>query len=202
MSYRLYYSPIRGRGEQIRVLLHALDVPFENEHVNGERFRELRSQQPPPLDFAALPMLEDGEFRLVQGPVIMAYIGRAHGASPSTPRQAARAESITLAAEDLRMQYFKLFGDDAAAKQAEFLDGPWTNRWLPAFERLLESNESTQHFVGRDLTFADAAVWDVLDAFSTYIEGASVKGAPGLQAFYDDFAARGSVAKYLGARPA
>jgi glutathione S-transferase len=202
MSYRLHYFSIRGRGEQIRLLFAALGVPYENVAVTGERFGEMRADGPSSLVFGALPMLEDGELRLVQGPVIMAFIGRAHGAAPSDPKAAALAESITLGAEDLRMKYFGLFGDTAADKQKEFLEGAWTARWLPAFEYLLERNGSSEHFVGAELTFADAAVWDVLNAMVTYIAGASLNSAPRVKAFYDSFAARPAVAKYLSERPA
>lgn len=201
MSYRLYYFPIRGRGEQIRVLLAALEVPYDSEVVNGERFGALREEGPELLTFGALPMLEDGDLRLVQGPVIMAYIGRAHGGAPSDPQAAAMAESITLGAEDLRMKYFGLFGDDAVAKRKEFVEGNWSSRWLRSFESLLERNSSADHFVGDSLTFADAAVWDVLDAMVTYIDGASLDSAPRVAAFYESFASRPAVAKYLAERP-
>ena len=30
MNYKLYYFPIRGRGEQVRLVLHTLEVPFED----------------------------------------------------------------------------------------------------------------------------------------------------------------------------
>jgi len=202
MGYRLYYFSIRGRGEQIRLLLAALEVPYEDVHVSAEEFGKLRAQGPAALTFGALPMLEDGDLRLVQGPVIMAYVGRAHGAAPSDPKAAALAESITLGAEDLRMKYFGLFGDGAAEKRKDFLDGHWTARWLPAFEHLLESNGSSEHFVGSDLTFADAAFWDVLNAMVTHIEGASLHSSPRLKQFYDAFAARPAVAAYLAGRPA
>ena len=201
MSYRLFYFPIRGRGEQIRVLMHALEVPFEEVAVDGKLFGELKAEGPSTLNFGAVPMLEDGGFRLVQGPAIMAYIGRQHGGAPSDPKESARADSITLGAEDLRMKYFGLFGDGAEKKQKEFLEGNWTSRWLPAFDSLLEANDSKDHLVGDQLSFADAAVWDVLDAMVTYIDGATLSGASRLQGFYESFAARSAVAKYLAQRP-
>jgi glutathione S-transferase len=139
---------------------------------------------------------------LVQGPAIMSYLGHKYGAAPAGAQQTARAEAITLGAEDLRIQYFKLFGDGAEAKQADFASGAWTERWLPSFEGLLELAGSREHFVGQRLTFADVAVWDVLDAVITYTKPARLDGFQRLQAFYDAFAARPAVAKYLAARPA
>jgi glutathione S-transferase len=202
MALKLFYFPIRGRGEQVRLLLHALGVPFEDVRVGRDEFMAMKQEGPRTLTFGSLPMLQDGDFRLVQGPAIMSYLGRGHGAAPADAKAAARAEAITLGAEDLRIQYFKLFGDGAEAKQAEFASGPWVMRWLPNFEGLLELAGNREHFAGRELTFGDVAVWDVLDAVITYTKPASLAGFSRLQAFYDSFAARPAVAKYLAVRPA
>jgi glutathione S-transferase len=198
---KLYYFPFRGRGEQIRLLFHALEVSFDDVHVLREEFGALKKERPSELAFGSLPMLEDGDFRLVQGPAIMSYVGRKHGPALGDPQLSAKAEAITLGAEDLRVQYFKLFGDDAEAKQAEFVAGNWTGRWLPSFEGLLELGGRSDHFVGDELSFADVAVWDVLNAMVTYIEPASLDGFVRLQEFHDGFAARPAVASYLAARP-
>ena len=70
MSYTLYYFPIRGRGEQVRLFLHALEVPFDDVLVQRDQFLELKKQGPAMLTFGSLPMLQEdaeGAFRLCQG---------------------------------------------------------------------------------------------------------------------------------------
>jgi hypothetical protein len=52
------------------------------------------------------------------------------------------------------------------------------------------------------MSFADVAVWDVLNAFVTYIEPATLAGFTRVQAFYDAFAAKPQVAKHIASRPA
>src|SRR4029078_1391261 len=89
---RLHYWPKRGRAEQIRVLLNELDQPYEDVHLDGEKFRELRARRPRVLWFGSIPMLEDGELRLVQGPVILSYLARKHGIAPARLEDAARAD--------------------------------------------------------------------------------------------------------------
>src|ERR1700743_3327998 len=143
MSYRLWYFPVRGRGEQIRLFLHALGQPFENVPVTRDRLAELKKEGPQLLAFGSLPLLEDGDFRLVQGPVIMSYLAHRHGLTPENLQQAAQASVITLGAEDLRSKYFSLFGEGSEAKQAAFLAGDWKIRWLPSFEGLLKLNGNT-----------------------------------------------------------
>ena len=196
MAYRLLYFPFRGRGEQIRLLLHALEIEYEDVSVGKPRLMELKQQGPEALLFGAVPLLEDGDFKLAQGPAIIAYLGRKHGAAPSDPELAAQADALTLGAEDMRSKYFGLFGDDKEAKQTAFVEGDWTKRWLPAFEWLL-STGSDAHLVGDSLSYADIAVWDALDGFVVYVDGANFDGFPRVSAFYDAIAARPALAGYL-----
>lgn len=197
MSYKLYYFPIRGRGEQIRLLFRALDIAFEDVHVKGDAFQKLKKQGPATLAFGSLPMLEDGAFRLCQGPAILSYLARKHNAAPSDPQLSAKADAIAWGAEDLRMRYFKLFGDEAETKQAEFVAGDWQQRWLPNLDGLLALNGVSGHFVGERLSHADIAMWDVLDAILINIKTATLDGFSHLQAFYDAIRSRPAVAAYV-----
>ena len=197
MSYKLYYFSIRGRGEQVRLFLHALEIPFEDILVKRDQFLELKKQGPATLYFGSLPMLEDGEFRLCQGPAIISYLARKHGAAPSDPQLSAKADAIAWGAEDLRMRYFKAAGKDKEQEQSEFVSGDWKTRWLPSLDGLLELNGNTGHFVGDQLSHADIAVWDVLDAILANIPSASLEGFSGLQAFYNGVRSRPAIAAYI-----
>ena len=203
MSYTLYYFPIRGRGEQVRLFLHALEIPFDDVLVNRDQFLELKKQGPSMLTFGSLPMLQEdaegaeGAFRLCQGPVILSYLARTHDVAPSDPQLSARADAIAWGAEDLRMRYFKLFGDGTEKARAEFVAGDWQTRWLPSLNGLLALNGNTGHFVGDQLTHADIAVWDVLDAIVGSIESARLDDFSRLQAFYDSVRSRPAVAAYI-----
>ena len=202
MSYKLYYFSIRGRGEQVRLFLHALELPFEDVLVKSDQFLELKKQGPSTLYFGSLPMLEDGDFRLCQGPVILSYLARQHGAAPNDSQLGAKADAIAWGAEDLRTRYFKLLGDDGEKAQSEFVAGDWKTRWLPSLNGLLELNGNSGHFVGDQLTHADLAVWDVLDAILENIQSASLDNYSGLQAFYDSVRSRPAVAAYVESRTA
>lgn len=201
MSYRLWYFPFRGRGEQVRLLLHALGQPFENVPVKREELLELKKQGPRVLPFGSLPVLQDGEFRLAQGPIILSYLARKHGIAPTDPQEAARADSIALGAEDLRTKFFALLGEGAAEKQATFLATEWKTRWLPSLEGLLAQNASNDFFVGDHLTHADIAVWDAVDGVLTRMPKASLEGFPGLQRFCKQIQTLPALANYLAKRP-
>ena len=115
---------------------------------------------------------------------------------------AAKADAIAWGAEDLRTRYFKLLGDDGEKAQSEFVAGDWKTRWLPSLNGLLELNGNSGHFVGDQLTHADLAVWDVLDAILENIQSASLDNYSELQAFYDSVRSRPAVAAYVESRTA
>ena len=201
MSYKLYYFPFRGRGEQVRLLLHALEQPFEDERIRRATFVEMKKEGAGRLAFGSVPMLEDGDLRLVQGPIIMSYLARKHDIYPSSLSDGARADSYALGAEDARSRLYDTFGDDQDEKQAAFVAGDWANRWLPSFDSLLELNGNPQHFVGGTLSHADVAIWDALDQICGRLPGASLDSHPRLSAFQAAFAARPAIARYLAERP-
>lgn len=201
MSYRLWYFPIRGRAEQIRLLLNVLGQPYEDVPMGRDRLMELKKEGPKALMFGSLPVLEDGELRLAQGPVIMGYLARKHGIAPTDLQLAAKADAITLGAEDLRSKFFGLLsGEGAEEKQASFLAGDWHNRWLPSLEKLLELNGNTGFFVGSSVTHADIAVWDALDGMLTRVKGASLEGFPALLKFREHIAALPQLAPHIQRR--
>jgi glutathione S-transferase len=109
MTYRLFYWAKRGRGEQVRLLLNDLGQDYEDIHVAiGDEFKQMREEGPGTLYFGSVPMLQDGDFKLAQGPAIMNYLGRKHGIMPRDPQAAAKTEAMVLGAEDMRMAYFRL----------------------------------------------------------------------------------------------
>lgn len=194
---RLTYWNKRGRGEQVRLLLNELEEPYEDVHVaKGDEFRALQDRGPSVLPFGSIPLLEDGDFRLVQGPVILGYLARKHDMLPDDLKTQARADAIALGAEDLRMQYFQLFGPEAEAKQRSFLEGRWSQRWLPRLDELLET-EGSGFFVGKRISHGDIAMWDALDAMTTWVEGATLEEHAHLKKFYEHIKARPPIAKYL-----
>jgi len=197
MTYRLTYWNKRGRGEQVRLLLQELGESYEDVYIDRQKLLELKKLGAKVLYFGSIPMLEDGDFRLCQAPVILSYLARKHGLAPESRKGAAKADALVLGAEDLRIQYFGLFGPGAAEKQRAFVDGQLRTRWLPSFEGHLEINDSDRYFVGSSLTHADVAVWDVFDSLSTWVSGVALDDYPRLQAFQRAFAERPRIASYL-----
>ena len=156
MTYRLTYWRKRGRGEQIRLMLNLLGQDYVDVPVTqGPEFDSLQAKGPGTLYFGSIPLLEDGDFKLVQAPVILGYLARKHGLLAKDPRVEARADAIALGAEDLRIDYFRVIGARAAERQEAFLTGKFSQRWLPNLEGLLVATDDSRYFVGRGYTHAD-----------------------------------------------
>ena len=132
----------------------------------------------------------------------MNYLGRKHGLMSNDLQAAAKTEAIVLGAEDMRMAYFRAFGDsdEALEKQALFVKDQWKPRWLPSWNELLELNGDNGFFVGSELTQADIAVWDALDAITHRIEGANFGDYDRLVRFHESIGRRSGIANYLSSR--
>lgn len=196
MTYRLTYWSKRGRGEQVRLMLNLLGQDYVDVPVTqGPEFEVLQAEGPATLYFGSVPLLEDGDFKLVQGPVILGYLARKHGILAKDPQTEARTDAIALGAEDLRMDYFR--GLRSADRQEAFVTGKFNQRWLPNLEGLLTLNDDPRYFVGDRYTHADVAMWDALDAIVTWVAGATLDACPAVAAFYARFAKEPTIAAYL-----
>jgi len=216
---RVYYFGGRGRGEQIRLLMHELDQPFDDVRLGRDEFVALQKRQGP-LSFGSVPMLEEGKRTLVQGGAIMSYLAKKHGIYPSDPHDGAVADSVVLGAEDFRIKVFaepttkaksskdgKAEGEAAEITKAQesvkkFLSEVWGGRWEGQFERLLQAG--TGFVVGSSLTHADIALFDTLDGFVTafgpFFSGFDSSRTPNLAKFFSDMKSRPRIAKYIASR--
>jgi len=141
------------------------------------------------LPFGTIPLLQDGEFSLSDSGAILYYLGAKTGLVPSTREDQAKAVMLTNAAEDLRRKCFELFfmslpslqkssaSPEAFAASKESLLSEFRSvvlsRWFSNFDRLLtQNNGGKAFFLGDKLTYADIAIFDVLDMIEAAIPGA------------------------------
>lgn len=82
--YKLYYWPIPGRGEFIRLLLEYAQVPYEDmaRSAGIPAIGNAKNGMPDSLHFAP-PILQVSEtLSISQTPVICAYLAKQHGLMP------------------------------------------------------------------------------------------------------------------------
>jgi len=155
-NYKLtYFDFAGGRGEPIRIALHAAGIDFEDNRLTFPEFGRMRRETP----FNALPVLEIDGVALTQSNAICRYIGKMAGLYPADPIQALYCDEALDAVEDLSHhigQTFGLEGEELRAAREKLVDG-WLTTFLKGLGALLERGGG-QYFAGDTLTIADLKV--------------------------------------------
>jgi len=199
---KLFYFNGRGRGEQVRLLLADLKQPYEDNRLDGPGFGAFKATGK--ADFGFMPVLEDGDLTLSEGPVVLGYLARKYKlVDPTNIKLAAKLDSIAVAAEDIRLAWFKVAqGKDE--EKAEFVQKTLVGRWYPNLEKLLHGGTFFNN--SPHATHADYAIFDVLNALAQPGKAPAaiteLKGFPGLNKFYTSFGERPGIAEWLAKRPA
>lgn len=174
----------------IRYLLRDNGIEFEEETVTGQTWAEWKPQ----TIFGQLPVLQDGDFELVQSNAILRYLARKHGLYGENDREAALIDMINDQQEDLRVAYVRLiYNQYETGKQAYIESLP--NR-LALLETILSKNNDGNGFlVGDKISFVDYTVFDLLDIHLILAPGCLDK-FPKLKAFHGRMADREKIASY------
>ena len=90
-TYKLtYFDFDGGRGEPVRIALHAAGIEFEDERLSFEEFGEMRHT----LRFSSLPALEIDGNPVTQSNAILRYIGKMAGLYPEDDLQALYCDEV------------------------------------------------------------------------------------------------------------
>lgn len=135
--------------------------------------------------YGQLPILRHGKVKLAQSVAIMTYVARELNVAPPLYDNEANgaALEIALAVEDLKSKY----NAAKAAKDAEGFRAAWhayAGHWN---RRLAANKDGTDYLVGKSVTYADVAVYDVLQQSGADLLGysdveAQLAATPALQA--------------------
>jgi len=161
------------------------------EEVVGSNWPEIK----PTCAFGQVPLFTvDGTFRLVQSNAIIRYLAREFNLYGKNNKEAALIDQLNDGVEDLRIKYVKLIYQNYEAGKAEYVAN-LPNELRP-FEALLKSNNDGQGFVvGDEISFADYALFDILDLQEILAPGC-LNAFPLLQAFHQRIASRPNIAAY------
>lgn len=154
---------VEGRGELIRLLLHAGKVDFEDQRLPGLQSPEwlaIKEDMP----FHAVPVLFwDGEM-LAQTQAIARFVARKAGLAGSNDVEFAHADMIACHCEDLIAKW--VWGrfppsEEARIQNSKDLLEKVLPKWLSQAEALLKKRGGVW-FAGSGLTFGDVAVMNIL----------------------------------------
>ncbi len=156
-----YFDFNGGRGEPIRIALHAAGASFEDVRWSFQEFGEKREG----LRFKAVPTLEMNGQTITQSNAISRYIGKMAGLYPQDPLQALYCDEVMEAIEDLNhylVQTFGLEGDAMKKAREEFVEGRMTT-FVKGLDECLQRGGG-QYFADNKLTVADLKMLTQLKA--------------------------------------
>ncbi|XP_036270054.1 glutathione S-transferase A2 [Pipistrellus kuhlii] len=159
---KLHYFNARGRMESIRWLLAAAGVEFEEQFLQSpEDLEKLRNDGS--LMFQQVPMVEIDGMKLAQTRAILNYIATKYNLYGKDIKERALIDMYSEGMADLNEMIMHLPlcpPDQKDAKMAQIRERT-TNRYLPAFEKVLKSHG--QHYlVGNRLSRADIHLVELL----------------------------------------
>lgn len=172
-SLELYYFPIRGRCEPIRLILEAKGIPYTT------RAPQNWPEEKPYTPFQQLPVMtivENGQAtHLAQASAIARYLARRYGLIPEDPMQAALCdsywESIIEAMDAILTIIYRVPPEQKPQAQEAFV-----NVGLPSFVKshsaILERNGNNGHYCGDSLTYVDLALYSLINTINETIPNA------------------------------
>eukprot|EP00240_Pyramimonas_obovata_P015942 CAMPEP_0118929592 /NCGR_PEP_ID=MMETSP1169-20130426/6545_1 /TAXON_ID=36882 /ORGANISM="Pyramimonas obovata, Strain CCMP722" /LENGTH=269 /DNA_ID=CAMNT_0006871811 /DNA_START=260 /DNA_END=1067 /DNA_ORIENTATION=- len=182
-DFRVLYFDAPTRGEQIRLLFVITGTPFEDVRFKFpggiKPFKQATMGDDSPLAFDQVPCVEHNGIAIAQTSACMHYVGSQLGLAPGTPGGDSLAMSITMGAEEARNAVFYgtlipvvLLKYIMGLRLARALTGWWRkkryHKWMGFFERQLRitsaaaATVSELHFVDHKLSYADVAVFDMV----------------------------------------
>ena len=163
--YALYYFPLRGRAEPIRLLLHLAGQAFEDHRIAGPDWAALKPESP----LGQMPFLVEsdasGTRRIPQSLSILRHLARRYDLYGKDAAAALACDVLVDTCSDLRTSLSPLqFG--ASAKDPE-LRARYGQETLPTHLRRLarlHAQGPGGFFVGEGPTWADLLAFDSLEA--------------------------------------
>ncbi len=154
--YKLTYFDVDGgRGEPVRIALHAAGIDFEDVRVSFPEFMEMRGN----LRFHCLPVLQIDGIEVTQSNAMCRYVGRLSGLYPENALQALYCDEALGAVEDVLHQVVHTFGlqdEELRIAREKLVDG-WLSIYLKGLNEMLD--RGGDYFADKRLTVADLKVF-------------------------------------------
>jgi glutathione S-transferase len=200
-QYELLYFPIRGRGEQIRLVFAAAEVPFTDTAVSD--WPSLKPHTPT----GQLPVMrvrsDAGETMIGQSGAIMRHLARQFDLYGANEQERTRCDMVADTATDWRNKWVPVALAGMFKTPAETVEKYWKDlpQTLSLFEKLHGQSAAPDAgwFIGNKVSFADVILFDILDEHVAARPELLVD-YPGLAGFVARFKALPGIAARLATR--
>ena len=150
-----------------------------------------------------LPLLEVEGHTLAQSLTIARYLARQHGLAGKTEIAAAEADMVIDSLEDLLRPAASMMREKDEEKQAEMkrnFSEEIFPAWLSTLEKLL-TKRGGEYLAGGELSWADLAVFNVIDNMQGRLVDVKLEDYPGLQSLTGMVRSLPNIGKWLKERP-
>lgn len=158
-SYKLIYFDFDGgRGEPIRIAMHAAGIDYTDERLSFQDFTAMRTSTP----FNSVPVLEIDGAAITQSNALCRYVGKLAKLYPQDDMQALYCDEAMGAVEDVShyiVPTFGLEGDELRQAREKLVDG-WLSVYIKGLSGLLQRGGGN-YFAENRLTVADLKVFVV-----------------------------------------
>jgi glutathione S-transferase len=155
-DYRLtYFDFPGGRGEPIRIALHAAGLVFEDHRISFDEFLQTRER----MRFNCAPVLRIDDVEITQSNAMLRYAGKLAGLYPEDTTQALYCDEAMDAVEDLLhhiVHTFGLEGNELKAARQKLIDG-WLTIFIKGLGEIVE--RGGDYVADNRLTVADLKVY-------------------------------------------
>jgi len=178
-THRLVYFNIPARAEPIRLAFHIGGIPFEDEKVSFQDFREMKERGD--FLFNQLPVLYVNGEQYCQSHAILRYVGKLAGLYPEDPLSALKCDMIVDSTEDLTGKLAPSLHEKDEEKKLQMrqaLCAEYLPFWFQKLNSMLASVgatvENPKFFLGDQISIADLAVFRM----TAWIERGTLDGIP------------------------
>eukprot|EP00775_Hariotina_reticulata_P013740 gene13740-13861_t len=169
MTVTLYYWPLRGRAEVIKLLCAAKDV--ELEIVEPGDYAIMKSDR----EHYPFGQMVDGDVDMTQSNAMIRHLARKHDLYGISDKEQAHVDMLIDGVESIRGKYLVLIYQDelkepakstywkthGARDNADSRNGGAHFDYLEQY--LGRNSDGTGYVVGSNLTAADLCVWEIVD---------------------------------------
>ncbi|PRP85243.1 glutathione S-transferase Mu 6-like [Planoprotostelium fungivorum] len=197
----LYYFDLRGKGEVIRLLLEAAEIPYDEVTIthatwddNKHKFNEQGL-----LPFGQIPSLTVGDQVYAQSQAILRYLGRRYDLTSTTEPDHYRIDALCSIIADWRNAYDALIyrSSDYQQDKSVYLKSNGLGH-ITVVDKFLKANGDggSTWFLKDKFTFADVLIWDLVDSH-LLLDAQFLESYPVTRGHYERLRNMRGVNKYL-----
>ncbi|OQV12186.1 putative S-crystallin SL11 [Hypsibius exemplaris] len=163
VRYKLYYFDAQGRGELVRLILHAVGEEFEDIRVHQALWEQLKPSTP----LHTLPVLEIDGKQLAQSSAIARYLAGVFDLGGRNNLEKALVDSAAELIDEILSDALKIIFEHDKRRKAKALKQFVTVTLPQKLARLeefkLAHGKGYGYIFGNDLTYADLAAHNAFD---------------------------------------